>query len=172
MITESRCTYQSMLSTDDYRLQDILYRACGSTAQAPLNLVTITFLEKLMCQISMNKTRLTYTTNGYDRCRQRKLPSMPNYELKLYHLDDSDSDRRRDIQATGMDGRRSMGSVRKWRYGGPDHFWLFSCFSLLLFSSLDLGPVQMASAWVFTTFGVSQLEVDFPRVPDPPKGRD
>jgi hypothetical protein len=25
--------YESMLSTDDYRLQDILYRACGSTAQ-------------------------------------------------------------------------------------------------------------------------------------------
>jgi hypothetical protein len=47
-----------------------------------------------------------------------------------------------------------------------------SCFSsLLFFSSLDLGPVQMASARVFTTFGVSQEEVDFPRAPDPPKGR-
>jgi len=43
--------------------------------------------------------------------------------------------------------------------------------SLLFFSSLDLGPVQMASARVFTTFGVSQVEVDFPRAPDPPKGR-
>jgi hypothetical protein len=28
----------------------------------------------------------------------------------------------------------------------------------------------MASAWVFTTFGVSQVEVDFPRAPDPLKG--
>ena len=28
---------------------------------------------------------------------------------------------------------------------------MFSCFSLLVFSSLDLGPVQMASAQVFTT---------------------
>ena len=28
----------------------------------------------------------------------------------------------------------------------------------------------MASARVFTTFGVSQVEVDFPRAPDPPKG--
>jgi hypothetical protein len=49
----------------------------------------------------------------------------------------------------------------------------FGCFlfSLLSFSSLDLGPVQMASARVFTTFGVNQVEVDFPRAPDPPKGR-
>jgi hypothetical protein len=48
---------------------------------------------------------------------------------------------------------------------------MFSCFSLLFFSSLDLGPVQMASARVFTTFGVNQVEVDFPHAPDPPKGR-
>jgi hypothetical protein len=48
---------------------------------------------------------------------------------------------------------------------------MFSCFSLLFFSSLDLGPVQMASARVFTTFGVSQVEVEFPRAPDLPKGR-
>jgi len=34
MITESRWIYESMLSTDDYRLQDILYRACGITAQS------------------------------------------------------------------------------------------------------------------------------------------
>jgi len=26
--------YESMPSTDDYRLQDILYRACGTTAQS------------------------------------------------------------------------------------------------------------------------------------------
>jgi hypothetical protein len=26
--------YAAMPSTDDYRLQDILYRACGSTAQS------------------------------------------------------------------------------------------------------------------------------------------
>ena len=47
----------------------------------------------------------------------------------------------------------------------------FLLSSLYFFTSLDLGPVQMASAWVFTTFGVSQVEVDFPRAPDPPKGR-
>jgi len=48
---------------------------------------------------------------------------------------------------------------------------MFSYFSLLFFSSLDLGPVQMASARVFTTIGVNQVEVDFPRSPDQPKGR-
>jgi hypothetical protein len=41
--------------------------------------------------------------------------------------------------------------VWKWSYGGRDHFWMFSCFSLLFFSSLDLGLVQMALARVFTT---------------------
>jgi hypothetical protein len=45
-----------------------------------------------------------------------------------------------------------------------------SYFSLLFLSSLDLGRVQMASAWVFTTNGVSEVEVDFPRAPDPAKG--
>jgi len=160
-----------MPSTDDYQLQDMLYRACNSTALARLNSVSITSIEKLICQISTNKTRLTYTIDVYDQWRQRKLPSMPNYERMLYHLDDSDNVWRRDIRATGMDGRWSTGSVRKWRYGGRDHFGMFSCFSLLFFSSLDLGPVQMASAWVFTTFGVSQGEVDFPRAPDLSNGR-
>ena len=27
-------------------------------------------------------------TDGYERCRQRKLPSMPSHERKLYHPDD------------------------------------------------------------------------------------
>jgi len=36
---------------------------------------------------------------------------------------------------------------------------MFSWFSLLFFSSLDHGPVQMASAWVFTT---SQWRWSFP----------
>jgi len=85
------------------------------------------------------------------------------------HPDDFDNDLRRDIRATGMDGRRSMASeVEIWRTGS--HL-VVSCFSLLSFSSLDLGPVQMASARVFTTFAVNQVEVDFPRAPDPPKGR-
>jgi hypothetical protein len=46
-------------------------------------------------------------------------------------------------------------TFRKWRYGGWCYFgcsfFLFS--SLYFFTSLDLGPVQMASARVFTTSG-------------------
>jgi len=53
-------------------------------------------------------------------------------------------------------------TFRKWRYGGRCHFGCsFLLFSSLLFTSLllyfftsfDLGPVQMASARVFTTSG-------------------
>jgi hypothetical protein len=74
--------------------------------------------------------QLTYTIDGYDRCWLRKLPSMPNHERKLYHPDDSDNDPRRDIRATGMDGRRSMSlEVEIWR---QDHF---GCFLVSLFSS-------------------------------------
>jgi len=49
--------------------------------------------------------------------------------------------------------------------------WLFdSLFPVLLFSALDLGPVQMASARVFATFGVSQVEVHFLHAPDQLEG--
>jgi len=35
MVTkETNSIYESMPSTDDYRLQDILYRVCGCTAQS------------------------------------------------------------------------------------------------------------------------------------------
>jgi len=54
----------------------------------------------------------------------------------LYHRDDSDTDLRRDIRATGMDGRWSMSlevAVRRiWKQFR--RFLLFLCF--LLFSSL------------------------------------
>jgi hypothetical protein len=94
---------------------------------------------------------------------------MPNHEQMLYHPDDSDNDLHRDIRAPGMDGQWNMGSkVEIWRTGS--HL-VVSCFSLLSFSSLDPGPAQMASARVFTTFRVNQVEVDFPHAPDLPKGR-
>jgi len=88
-------------------------------------------------------------TEGYDRCRQRKLPSMPSHERKLFTTLTIPTMTYAEIRATGM---MVVGAwVRKLRYGGQDHIWMFSCFSLLFFSSLDLGPVQMASAWVLTT---------------------
>jgi len=63
---------------------------------------------------------------------------MPSHERKLYYIDDSDNDLRRDT-TYGNDGRWSMGlEVEIWR---RDHFWMFSRLSLLFFSSLDLGPV-------------------------------
>jgi hypothetical protein len=63
------------------------------------------------------------------------------------------------VQATSarlMDGCRTF---RKCRYGGRCYFgYSFFLYSSLLFTSLllyisDLGPVQMASAQVFTTSG-------------------
>jgi hypothetical protein len=57
--------------------------------------------------------------------------------------------------------------VEIWR---RDNFWMFSCFALLFFSSLDLGPVEMALARVLPPPDLSQWEVEFPRAPDPPKG--
>jgi len=52
--------------------------------------------------------QLTYTIDGYDRCRQQKLTSRPNHEQKLYRHDDSNKDLRRDT-SYGSDGRWSMG---------------------------------------------------------------
>jgi hypothetical protein len=69
-------------------------------------------------------------TEGYIRCRQRKLPSRPSHERKLYHPDDSDNDLRRDVQATGM---MVVGtSVWKSRYGDGI---TIGCFLVSLFSS-------------------------------------
>jgi len=41
------------------------------------------------------------------------------------------------------------------------------CFSLLHFFSSWSGPVQMALAWVLPPLDHSQVEVEFPRAPDP-----
>jgi len=52
---------------------------------------------------------------------------------------------------------------------GTGSLWMGFVSSLPFFSSLDLGPVQMALARVFTTFRGCQVELDFPRDPDQPK---
>jgi hypothetical protein len=68
-------------------------------------------------------------TEGYDRCRQRKAPSMPNHERNLYHPEDSDNDPCRDIRATGMDVEWSIGSeVGIWRTGSLLDVFLFLPF--------------------------------------------
>jgi len=97
----------------------------------------------------------------------------------LYHSDDSDNDLRRDIRATGTDGRWSMSSevaVRRiWKQFR--RFLLFLCF--LLFSSLLFSSLLSSLLIGFRpgTNGVGMgfyhlpMEVEFPRAPDPPKGR-
>jgi len=76
--------------------------------------------------------RLMYTIDGYDRCRQRKLKSMPRHKRKLYYLDDPDNDLRRDT-SYGNAGGWSMGLAVE--ISRRDHFWMFSWFSVLFFSS-------------------------------------
>jgi hypothetical protein len=84
----------------------------------------------------------------------------------LYHPDDSKNDLHRDIWPEGIDGRWSMGSeVEIWSTGSPLDVFV-SLFSSLLLFLLDFSPVQMASARVFTTFGVSQVEGDFSHAPN------
>ena len=61
-----------------------------------------------------------------------------------------------------------MGSAWRWRYGGREHFWRFSCFfssSLLFFGS------RPGTNGVGMGFYLLPLEVEFPRAPDPLKGR-
>ena len=73
-----------------------------------------------------------------------------------------------EIQTMGMIVNGAC--VRTLRYADGITFGCFLFLSFLFFSSLDFGPVQMALARVFTTFRVSQVEVDFLHAPDPPKG--
>jgi len=79
-------------STDDYRLQDILNRTSGSSAHSSDSASTfehgkINDLGEtyVLGFYEWDYTKLRYTIEGYDRCRLRKLPSMPSHERKLYH---------------------------------------------------------------------------------------
>ena len=94
---------------------------------------------------------------------ERKPPSMPPRQDEahtmlgdLLKITVSNSDN--DLHLVRVTSERLMvgcWTFRKWRYGGWCYigcsFFLFS--SLYFFTSLDLGPVQMASARVFTTSG-------------------
>jgi len=80
---------------------------------------------------------------------------MTSHELKLYHPGNFNQDLGWDI-GEWWSLEHGLG---RWVNGGRDHFWMFPCLSLLFFSSLDVGLVQMASARVFTT---SQWMWSFP----------
>jgi len=176
MVTEADFHRRSP-STTDYRLQDILHRACRSTAQSS-DSASVLELGKynhrrgtyMLDVDESDNTQLMYTINDY-----RALLTMPaaeapiDAELRaeapldaksgaeaLCHPDDSDNNLRRDIRATGMDSQWRISSevaVRRiWKQFR--RFLLSLCFLLfssLFIFSLDLGPVQMASAWVCTT---------------------
>jgi hypothetical protein len=129
-----------MPSTNDSWLWAILYRACGSTAQSldsasPLDLGKYNhFREAFM--LDVNESDLTtrnwlirlMTTEGYDRCSQRKLPSMPRHEGKLstaLMIPTMTNAEIYELQLWMVGGVW----VWKWRCGG-----LFLC--LLLFASV------------------------------------
>jgi len=78
-------------------------------------------------------------TYGYDWCRQRKLPSMPSHEGKVsttLTIPKTTYTEIYDLRVWMVGGVW----VRKWRYGGRDHLWMFLFLSSLLFpSSLHIG---------------------------------
>jgi len=91
-------------------------------------------------------------TDGYDRYRQWKLPSMPNHERALYHPDDSDNDLRQVIQTTGMIVNRPCVSMLK--YGGGI---TFGCFFI---SKKHFRPGGMAaSEWTRSVRAVTDTPV-------------
>jgi len=98
-------------------------------------------------ELGVNKwdyTQLRYTTDGYDRCREQKLPSMPSHERQLYHpyeFQQWPTQRYTSYECgTGWLLGCCMGSgVEKWRNWGPrlgSRAELSIEHSSLLFSSL------------------------------------
>jgi hypothetical protein len=186
-----------LLSTNDYRLQDILCRACGCTAQNSDSASAHQLGKYNHCRetyvLGVNKwdyMQLTYTIDDYRRLRMMpaaeavihaesglKAPlDSKSWAEALCHPDDSDNDLLRDIRATRMDGRGSRGSevaVRRiWKQFR--RFLLFLCFLLFssllhLFSSLLIG-FRPSTNGVGMGFYRPPMEVEFPRVLDPPKG--
>jgi len=103
---------------------------------------------------------------GNNRCRQRKFLSRPNHAWKLYHPENFNKDLRRDT-SYGNDGYWSMGSeVGISRTGSLLDVFLFLTSSLLLLFGSRPGTNGVGMG-----FHHVLMEVEFPRVPDPPKGR-
>jgi len=175
------------------RLQDILYRACWSTArrlgrvQVHFNLVSITTVREAYVSdvderdvTTRNWLIQSMTTEVYDRCRKRKLPSMPSHERKLSTTLVSPTITYAEIYK--LQGQMVGGVwVRKWRCGGYGSssdvsfcsfcsFCSFVSSSSLLFSSLLIG-FRPSTNCVSMGFYHLPMEVEFPRALDPPKGR-
>lgn len=77
---------ESMSITDQYRLQEIIYRACRGTAQsllARMNIVSITIIERLTCEISANERRLHAMQLTYTIADHGSLQMMPGAEASI-----------------------------------------------------------------------------------------
>ena len=125
------------------------HKACGRAAWRPnraqvgLNLVSITLLKKLKCQISRNETTSNRCirsrfTDGYDRLQQRKLPSIPSHEWKLYHPYEFRPWPTSRYTGYGNGWSEEYGfssEVEKWGIGSLLDVFLFLSSLLLLFRS-------------------------------------
>jgi len=123
MIASWNNIHESMPSADHYQPQNSLYRACRCYAQSSDSASAL--------QLGMNNhfrgtyvlgvyecdyTQLRYTIDGYERCRQRKLPSMPSYERTLSHPDQfAPRHTPRYTSYEGGTGWQVVGWLRQWR---------------------------------------------------------
>jgi len=156
-----------MSITNDYQQQHILYRACGRTAQSSdsasaLQISKYNYLREAhlleinewdaiardaidVCDRWSPKTTNNAGSGGSHRCQVRSGSSLPPWQV--WHW------------STPRYTRYRYGWSVEYGFGCGDMedgitsgCFLVSLFSSLhFFSSLDLGPVQMASARVFTT---------------------
>ena len=90
--------------TDDYQLQDIFSRVCGSTAESSDSARSHDLGKYNHCRETYklgvhqwDYTQLMYTIDSYDLCRQWKLPSIPSHDRKLYPPHNSDKDLHQDV---------------------------------------------------------------------------
>lgn len=150
-------------------LEQALHRA--HTVLACRNLVSIFILAMLPYKISMNAMRRKLPIKIDDH---RSLWTIPAAQLL------SIACHKPKLPITLMVSRPFCMEIHKlqvwmvgrvWvsmlKYGGWNYFWMYSCLSPCFFSYLNLSPVQMDSAQVFTTFWVTQMEVDVPHLPNP-----
>jgi len=153
---------ESMPSTDDYRLHDILSRACGSTAQSSESASALelgkynhfreTYVRCLRMRLHAIDVydRWSMITDGYERCLQGRLKWMPSHDYA-------------EIRPTVNEMHGQYGS------GDMEVSWSIGRFLVSLFSSSLLWILAWYK-WRRHGFYHLPLEVEFPPGPDPPKG--
>jgi len=189
---------------DNYWLQDLFSRAYGSTAES-LDSTTSLELSKyhnygetyVLAMNEKNYTPLPYMIDVYNRCQQRKVPSIASHEWKLYHPEDADKYLQQDGtifecgtgSPVGCYPRLELKEQRNWGLrlgsGGNEsiEFWnsgleesnqsgvsVFCFFSSLLFSILCYFRSRPSTNGIGTVFYRLQLEVELACATDPPHG--